>query len=112
MSSFLVLVIYFLPLLSGNGEGAWWIRFLCSGSMEDEGDNGVSNFLGSTTWRLGFPDGDIKMEMMSPLWNNFLQSLFCFVVVRSDHDEKPGKIIFRLVFHNLRWQEEERRHKK
>jgi hypothetical protein len=35
--------------------------------VEDEGNNDVSNFLGLTTWRsLAFPDGDIKVEMMSP----------------------------------------------
>jgi hypothetical protein len=44
---------------------------------------------------------------MSPLWNNFLQSLFRFVVVRSNHDEEIGRISFI-----LRWQkEEEGRHK-
>jgi hypothetical protein len=34
--------------------------------VEDEGDNGVSNFLGLKTWRLGFSDGDIMAEMISP----------------------------------------------
>ena len=86
MSSFLVLGIYLL--LSGDGEGAGWNRFLNGGSVEDEDDNyGVSNFIGMTTWRLLFPDGDIKAEMMLPPWNNFLWSLLCFVVVRSRHDE-------------------------
>jgi hypothetical protein len=50
--------------------------------------------------------------MLSP-WNNFLRSLLCFVVVRSDHDEGIGRIIFRSVFLTLRWQkEEEGRHQK
>ena len=65
MSSFFVLGIYLLLLLPGDGEGIGWIRFLHGGFVEDEGDNSVSNFLGLITWRLGFPDGDIKVEMMS-----------------------------------------------
>jgi hypothetical protein len=95
MPRFLVLGIY-LILLSGDGKGAEWIRFLHDGSIEDEGDNGVSNFLSLITWRLGFPNSDIKTEMMSPSWNNFLQSFLRFVVIRSDHDE--GLVIsFRSV---------------
>jgi hypothetical protein len=70
--------------------------------VEDEGDNVVNSFLGLTTWRLGFPDSDIKAEMMSPSWNNFLRSLLRFAVIRSDHDEGPGRIIFRSVFLILR----------
>ena len=67
MPSFLVLGICFLLLLSGAGEEVGWIRFLHGDSDEDEGDNyGVSNFLGMTTWRIRFPDGDIKAEMMLP----------------------------------------------
>ena len=62
--------------------------------------------------RLLFPDGDIKAEMMSPSWNNFLRSLLHFVVVRSDHNEGLGKISFRSVFLILRWQKEEGRHQK
>jgi hypothetical protein len=34
-------------------------------------------------------------EMISPPWNNFLGSLLCFVVVRSNHDEGLGRISFR-----------------
>jgi hypothetical protein len=83
MPSFLVLGVY---LLFGDGEGAGWIRFLHGGSVEDEGDISVSNFIGLTTWRLSFLDGDIKVEMKSPSWNNFLRSLLRFVVVRSDHN--------------------------
>jgi hypothetical protein len=56
-----------------------------------------------TTWRHLFPDGGIKAEMMSPPWNNFLRSLLHFVVVRSGHDERPRRIIFRSVFLTLRW---------
>ncbi|KAG0514488.1 hypothetical protein BDA96_10G196100 [Sorghum bicolor] len=66
-----------------------------------------------TAWRLLFPDGGIKAEMMSPPWNNFLQSLLHFIVVRSSHNEGLGRIIFRLVILSLRWQkEEEGRHQK
>jgi hypothetical protein len=75
--------IYFL-LLPGDGEGIGWIRLLYDGSVEDEGDNyGVSILLGMTTWRLGFLDGDIKAEMMSPPWNNFLRSPLRFIAVRT-----------------------------
>jgi hypothetical protein len=77
---------------------------LHGGSVEDEGDNvGVSIFIDMTTWRLLFPDGGIKAGMMSPSWNNFLRSLLRFIVVRSDHDEGLGRIIFRSVFFTLRW---------
>jgi len=66
-----------------------------------------------TTWRLLFPDDGIKAEMMSPLWNNFLQSLLCFIMVRSSHNEGLGRIFFRLVILTLRWQKkEEGRHRK
>jgi hypothetical protein len=44
---------------------------------------------------------------MSPQWNNFLRSLLHFVVVRSDHDERLGRIIFRSIFLTLRWQKPE-----
>ena len=75
MASFLVLGIYLL-LLPGDSEGTGWIRFLHGDSVKDEGDISVNNFIGLTTWRLGFSDGDIKAEMMSPSWNNFLRSFF------------------------------------
>ena len=85
-----------------------WNRFLHGDVFEDEGDNyGVNNFIGTTTWRLFFPDGDIKAEMISPPWNNFLQSLFRFVVVRSGHDEGLGRTSFISVFPILQWQKEE-----
>ena len=42
----------YLLFLPDDGEGAEWIRFLYGGSVEDKDDNGVSNFLGMTTWRL------------------------------------------------------------
>jgi hypothetical protein len=96
MPRFLVLRIY-LNLLPDDGEGAEWIRFLYGGSIEDEGDNGVSNFLSLITRRLGFLDGDIKAETMSPPWNNFLWSLLGFVVVRSIYDERLV-ISFRSFF--------------
>ena len=112
MPSFLVLRIYLL-LLPRDGEGSGWIHFLRGGSVEDEGDNGVNSFLGLTTWRLSFLDGDIKAEMVSPTWNNFLGSLLRFIVVRFGHDEGLGRISFRSVFLILRWQkEEERRYQK
>ncbi|KAG0522897.1 hypothetical protein BDA96_07G077400 [Sorghum bicolor] len=60
-----------------------------------------------TIWRLLFPDGGIKAEMMLPPWNNFFQSLIRFIVVRSSHNEGLGRIIFRLVFLTLQWQKEE-----
>jgi hypothetical protein len=40
-----------------------------------------------TTWRIRLPDDNIKMETMWPPWNNFLQSLLYFVVVRFDHED-------------------------
>jgi hypothetical protein len=50
MLSFLILGIYHLLLLSGDGEEAGWNRFLHDGSIKDEGDNyGVNNFIGITT---------------------------------------------------------------
>jgi hypothetical protein len=66
-----------------------------------------------TTWRFLFSDSDIKAEMMSPPWNNFLQSLLYFIMVRSSQNEGLGRIIFRLVILTLQWQkEEEGRHQK
>jgi hypothetical protein len=63
----------FYLLLSSDGEGEGWNRFLHGGSVEDEGDNvGVSIFIDMTIWKLLFPDGGIKAEMMSLPWNNFL----------------------------------------
>ena len=111
MSSFLALGIYLL--LSGDGEGQDRIVFLHNNSVEHKDDNyGVSNFIGVVTCGPFFPDGDIKAEMMSPAWNNFLLSLLRFVVVRSSHDKGLGRISFGLVFLILRWQKEEGRHQK
>ena len=45
MPSFLVLGIYFLLLLSGDGERTEWNRFLYGGSVEDEDDNYGVNIL-------------------------------------------------------------------
>ena len=88
----MVLSIYFL-LLSGDGERAVWNRFLYGSSVEDAGNNyGVSILTGLTTWRFLFPDSDIKTEMVSPPWNNFLRSLLHFVVVRSYYDKGLGRI--------------------
>jgi hypothetical protein len=81
MPNFLVLEFYLLLLLiSVDGEWEWWNRLLHGGSVEDEGDNvGVNIFIDMTTWRLLFPDGGIKAEMMSPPWNSFLRSLLCLL---------------------------------
>jgi len=66
MPNLLVLEIYFLLLLSGDGKRAGWIRLLHGGSVEDEGDTDVNNFIDLTSWRFGFLGGDIKVEMMPP----------------------------------------------
>lgn len=111
MPNYLVMVIYLLLLSSGEGEV--WNRLLHDYSVEDEGDNfGINIFIDLTAWRLLFPDGGIKTEMMSPPWNNFLRSLLRFAVVRSGHNERLGRIIFRSIFLFLRWQKEEGRHQK
>jgi len=47
-----------------------------------------------TIWRLSFANDDIKMEMMSSSWNNFLQFSIHFVVVKSDHSEGLGRVSF------------------
>jgi hypothetical protein len=70
MSSFFGLGIYLL--LSDDVERTGWNRFLHDSFIEEEGDNYGVSILTSITWRLLFPDGDIKTEMVSPLWNNFL----------------------------------------
>jgi hypothetical protein len=60
MLIFLVLEFYLL-LLSGDGEGERWNRLLHGVSVEDKDNNfDVSIFIDMTTWRLLFPDGDIK----------------------------------------------------
>jgi hypothetical protein len=108
MPNFLILGIYLL--LSGDGKGAGWNCFLRGAFVEDKADNyGVSNFTGMTIWRLFFPDGDIKTEMMSSPWNNFVRSLLRFVVVIFVHDERLGIISFRPVFLILRWQKTRKR---
>jgi hypothetical protein len=82
MPSFLVLEIYFLLLFSGDGEMVGWNHFLHGGSVEDADNNySVGILTDLTTWRLLFPDGDIKTEMVLPLWNNFLRFLPHFIVV-------------------------------
>jgi hypothetical protein len=113
MSSFLVLWIYLLLLVPDDGKGMGWIRFLRDDSDEDEGYNyDVSNFLDMTTWRLRFPNSDIKAEMLLSPWNYFLLSILCFVIVRSDHNEGPVRISIS-VFLIFSWQKEkEGRYKK
>jgi hypothetical protein len=74
----LVLGIYFFLLLSGDGERAGWNSFLRGNSIEDVGNNyDVGTVL--MTGRPLFSDGDIKVEMVSLLWNNFLWSLLHFL---------------------------------
>jgi hypothetical protein len=69
----LVLEFYLFLLLFGDGEGERWNCLLYGGSVEDKNDNfGVNIFINMTIWRLLFSDGDIKTEIMSPLWNNVL----------------------------------------
>jgi len=106
MPNLLVLMIYLLLLLSGNGERAGCNRLFHAGFVEDESDNYGVSILTSMTWRLLFPDGDIKAEMVSPPWNNFLRSLLHFIVVSSGHDEGLGRLNFRSVFLILQWQKE------
>jgi hypothetical protein len=66
MLSFLVLGIYFLLLLSGDGVRARWNCFLHGSSVEDAGNNYyVSILTGLMVRRLLFPDSDIKVEMVS-----------------------------------------------
>jgi hypothetical protein len=65
MLSFLVLGIYFLLLLSGDGVRARWNCFLHGGSIEDAGNNyGISILTGLMVRRILFLDGDIKVEMV------------------------------------------------
>jgi len=67
MPKFMVLEFYLLLLLSGDVEGERWNLLLHGGSVEDKNDNfGVSIFIDMTTWRLLFPDGGIKAEMILP----------------------------------------------
>ena len=85
--------ICFLLLLSGNGEEIGWLESLHGGS--EEGGGGiycVGNLLGATTWRIRFPDGVIEVGMVPSSWNNFLWPLLCFVVVRSNHNERLVRI--------------------
>jgi hypothetical protein len=66
MLSFLILGIYFLLLLFGDGVRARWNCFLHDGSVEDAGNNyGVSILTGLMVRRLLFPNGDIKVKMVS-----------------------------------------------
>jgi hypothetical protein len=52
----------------------------------------ISNFLSIMTWRVMFPDDDIKAEMMLPLWNKFIWSLLYFVVVKFDHGKELVRV--------------------
>jgi hypothetical protein len=96
-------VIYFLLLFFGDSEMVGWNRFLYGGSFEDVGNNyNVDILTDLTTWILLFSDDDIKTEIVSSSWNNFLRSILCFIVLRSSHDEKLGRISVRSFFLNLR----------
>jgi hypothetical protein len=106
MPRFFVFGIYLLLVLSGDGVWIGWNRFLHGGSIEDEDDSSILTDM--TTWSLLFPDNDIKAEMMSPPWNNFVRSLLRFIVVRSGHDKGPGRIRFRSVFLILLWWQKEK----
>jgi hypothetical protein len=80
------------PLFVNGGETRW-LEFLHGGS--DEGGDriyNVDNFPVTTTWIFMFPNDDIEVEMVPPSWNNFLQPLLRFVVVRSNHDERLMRI--------------------
>jgi hypothetical protein len=109
MPNLLVLGIYLL-LLSSNGNGKGGIVFSMAALLKIRTTTTVSAT--SLAWWHRVSDDDIKVEMMSPSWNNFLRSFLRFVMVRSSHDEGLGRIIFRPVFLILRWQKEEGRHKK
>jgi hypothetical protein len=66
MLSFLVLVIYFLLYLSGDGERVGWNCFFHGSFVEDADNNyGVGILTGFRTWRLLFLDGNVKTEMVS-----------------------------------------------
>ena len=119
--------ICFLLLLSGNGEEIGWLESLHGGSEEGGGGiYSVGNLLGATTWRIRFSDGVIEAGMVPSSWNNFLQPLLCFAVVRSNHGEGLVRISLssglmsislgsdRLgsVFLLHRWQKEEKERRK
>lgn len=65
MLNILVLEISLL-FLSDDSKEEGWICSLHSDSNEgDDGDNyGVKNFIGMTTWKIRFLDGDIEVGMM------------------------------------------------
>jgi hypothetical protein len=79
MPSFLVFGIYFLLLLSGDGERVGWNCFLYDSSVEDEDDSYSVSILTGMTVILLFLDGDIKAEMVPSPWNNFLRSLLSWL---------------------------------
>jgi hypothetical protein len=70
----------YLLLLFGDDEMTGWNRFLHGGSVEDDDENYGVSILTDMTWILLFPDGDIKVDMVLPPWNNFLRSLLRFIV--------------------------------
>ena len=83
----------FVSSRSDNGEEIGWIGSLHGGSDEGGGSiYGVCNFLGATLWRIRFLDGVIEAGMVPSSWNNFLRPLLCFVVVRSNHNERLVRI--------------------
>jgi hypothetical protein len=89
MPCFVVWEICFLILLSGNGDETGRLGSL-HGVFNKGGGSSIydaNNFLEMMTWRIRFLGGDTKAEMVSSSWNNFLQPLLCFVMVRSIHGE-------------------------
>ena len=51
-----------------------------------------TTFLGAGTWRIRFSDDVIEAGMVPLSWNNFLQPLLRFVMVRSNHGERLVRI--------------------
>ncbi|KAG0530994.1 hypothetical protein BDA96_05G235700 [Sorghum bicolor] len=113
MPSFLVMEIYFLLFFSGDGEMVRWNHFLHGGSVKDVGNYDIGILTDLMTWRLLFPDGYIKTEMVSPPWSNFLGRSLPRFNIRFCHDEGLERISFRSLFLILQWQKEkEERHQK
>jgi hypothetical protein len=93
MPSFLVLGIYLLLLHSGDARGQGGIVFSIAALLKMRATIAtLVSILTSMTWRLLFPNSDIKAEMVSLPWNNFLRSLLRFIVVRSGYNEGRGRI--------------------
>lgn len=80
--------------VSANDEEVGFGLSMATPIYKDDGDTyGVSNFLGTKASIIRFLGGGIEAGMMLSLWNNFLQSLLRFVVVRSNNNESIRRII-------------------